>query len=59
MMGRKRDVDRWGGPMETFDIAGSTGNCYETIISRVPKCDCVDAVGYVTSEKDIYSLMQA
>lgn len=45
--------------METFDIAGSTGNCYETIISRVPKCDCVDAVGYVTSEKDIYSLMQA
>lgn len=30
-------------PEITFDIVGSTGNLYKTVIGKVPTCDCPDA----------------
>lgn len=44
MMGRSKGHDHTGAECETFDIAGSTGNCYSTRIGRVPNCDCIDFV---------------
>ncbi|KAF4628803.1 hypothetical protein G7Y89_g9350 [Cudoniella acicularis] len=44
MLDRNRHVDKDGYMCETFDIAGSTGNVYQTTIGRSPKCVCMDAV---------------
>jgi hypothetical protein len=44
MLDRTKSVDNGGVISEIFDIAGSTGNIYNTTISRSPKCTCMDAV---------------
>jgi hypothetical protein len=44
MLGRTKTVDNGGVVSEIFDIAGSTGNIYQTTIGRTPKCTCMDAV---------------
>lgn len=44
MLNRRKTVDAKGRPREDFDIAGSTGNIYQTRIGRVPSCTCMDAV---------------
>jgi hypothetical protein len=44
MIDRQRSYDHEGVPMEQFDIAGSTGNIYQALIGRNPKCTCMDAV---------------
>jgi hypothetical protein len=44
MLDRTKRVDSQGYECEEFDIAGSTGNIYQTTIGRVPKCTCMDAV---------------
>lgn len=31
-------------PEISFDIVGSTGNLYKTIIGKVPSCDCPDGL---------------
>ncbi|EPE31843.1 RING/U-box [Glarea lozoyensis ATCC 20868] len=43
MLDRRRGLDRDGYLCETFDIAGSTGNVYQTTIGRSPNCVCMDA----------------
>ncbi|RAL67306.1 hypothetical protein DID88_008069 [Monilinia fructigena] len=43
MLNRQKTVDAKGRPREDFDIAGSTGNIYQTKIGRVPTCTCMDA----------------
>ncbi|KAM3079508.1 hypothetical protein ACMFMG_005929 [Clarireedia jacksonii] len=43
MIDRQRSYDHEGYLTEKFDIAGSTGNIYETRIGRSPKCTCMDA----------------
>lgn len=45
MLDREKSVDAGGYPCERFDIAGSTGNIYQTTIGRSPRCVCMDAVG--------------
>lgn len=44
MLNRQRVVDVKGKEREDFDIAGSTGNIYQTKIGRSPSCTCMDAV---------------
>jgi hypothetical protein len=44
MLDRQKSVDKDGYVCETFDIAGSTGNIYQTTIGRKPSCKCMDAV---------------
>jgi hypothetical protein len=44
MLDRTKSVDSGGVVCEMFDIAGSTGNIYQTTIGRSPKCTCMDAV---------------
>ncbi len=44
MLDRTRILDRDGYACEKFDIAGSTGNIYQTTIGRKPSCTCMDAV---------------
>ncbi|KAB8294265.1 hypothetical protein EYC80_009692 [Monilinia laxa] len=44
MLNRLKTVDAKGRAREDFDIAGSTGNIYQTKIGRVPTCTCMDAV---------------
>lgn len=44
MLDRTKSVDRQGYECEVFDIAGSTGNIYQTTIGRKPSCTCMDAV---------------
>lgn len=44
MLDRTKGVDRDGHECEVFDIAGSTGNIYQTTIGRKPNCICMDAV---------------
>jgi hypothetical protein len=39
-----QDWDRY--PIETFTIAGSTGNIYTCTIGRKPNCNCMDAVSH-------------
>lgn len=36
-----REVD--GAPEMSFDIVGSTGNIYKTVIGRMPYCNCPDS----------------
>ncbi|TVY40942.1 hypothetical protein LSUB1_G003112 [Lachnellula subtilissima] len=43
MLDRKKGIDKHGIVYEEFDIAGSTGNVYQTTIGREPKCVCMDA----------------
>lgn len=43
MLNRQRVVDAKGKEREDFDIAGSTGNIYQTKIGRSPSCTCMDA----------------
>lgn len=44
MIERNRTISSDGThPEETFDIAGSTGNVYRVLISKVPTCSCPDA----------------
>ncbi|KAI9645107.1 hypothetical protein NHQ30_005841 [Ciborinia camelliae] len=43
MLNRRKTVDGKGRPREDFDIAGSTGNIYQTRIGRTPSCTCMDA----------------
>ncbi|ESZ93331.1 hypothetical protein SBOR_6284 [Sclerotinia borealis F-4128] len=43
MLNRQKDVDAKGRSCENFDIAGSTGNIYQTKIGRTPTCTCMDA----------------
>ncbi|KAL3426642.1 SWIM zinc finger protein [Phlyctema vagabunda] len=43
MLDRTKSTDNEGHPREKFTIAGSTGNLYNTTISRRPGCDCMDA----------------
>ncbi|KGO68410.1 hypothetical protein PITC_070350 [Penicillium italicum] len=31
-------------PKMTFEVVGSTGNVYKTIIGKVPTCDCPDVI---------------
>lgn len=31
-------------PQMKFDVVGSTGNIYKTIIGKVPTCNCPDAL---------------
>jgi len=44
MLDRTKHLDREGYACERFDIAGSTGNIYQTTIGRKPSCTCMDAV---------------
>jgi hypothetical protein len=44
MLDRTKSLDRDGYACEMFDIAGSSGNIYQTTIGRKPKCTCMDAV---------------
>jgi hypothetical protein len=44
MLDRTKRLDSDGFACETFDIAGSTGNIYQTTIGRKPNCTCMDAV---------------
>ena len=44
MLDRTKSLDRDGFACEIFDIAGSTGNIYQTTIGRKPNCTCMDAV---------------
>jgi hypothetical protein len=44
MLDRTKSVDSQEVACEIFDIAGSTGNIYQTTIGRSPKCTCMDAV---------------
>lgn len=44
MLDRTKRLDRDGYACEMFDIAGSTGNIYQTTIGRKPNCTCMDAV---------------
>jgi hypothetical protein len=44
MLDRTKSVDSQGVACEIFDIAGSTGNIYQTTFGRSPKCTCMDAV---------------
>lgn len=48
MLNRQKIVDANGRAREEFDIAGSTGNIYQTKIGRVPSCTCMDAVSATT-----------
>ncbi|TVY26491.1 hypothetical protein LHYA1_G005607 [Lachnellula hyalina] len=43
MLDRKKGIDKHGIVCEEFDIAGSTGNVYQTTIGREPRCVCMDA----------------
>lgn len=43
VLGRKR-AGTEDDPEERVDIAGTTGNIYEVVIGRVPKCTCPDNV---------------
>ncbi|KAF7950512.1 hypothetical protein EAE96_007795 [Botrytis aclada] len=43
MLNRKKVSEANGRDHEDFDIAGSTGNIYQTKIGRVPSCTCMDA----------------
>lgn len=47
MLDRNKSQDRYGSPIEKFDIAGSTGNIYKVTIGREPRCDCMDAVSWL------------
>ena len=44
MLDRTKGSDSQGIVSEVFDIAGSTGNIYQTTIGRSPRCTCMDAV---------------
>ena len=44
MLDRTKSLDRDGHTCEVFDIAGSSGNIYQTTIGRKPNCTCMDAV---------------
>lgn len=44
MLNRQKVFDGRGNAREDFDIAGSTGNIYQTKIGRTPTCTCMDAV---------------
>jgi SAP domain len=44
MLDRNKSLDRDGFACEIFDIAGSSGNIYQTTIGRKPNCTCMDAV---------------
>lgn len=44
MLNRQKSYDKRGRTCEKFDIAGSTGNIYQTQIGRSPSCTCMDAV---------------
>jgi hypothetical protein len=46
MLDRTKSLDRDGHACEMFDIAGSSGNIYQTTIGRKPKCTCMDAVRF-------------
>lgn len=47
MLDRQKGTDMYGYLNETFDIAGSTGNVYQTTIGRSPNCSCMDAVSQI------------
>ena len=34
----------YGAPEIAFDIVGSTGNIYRTVINRTPTCSCPDSL---------------
>ena len=38
----KEDNQHCGGSSCTFHVMGSTGNLYDVIISKIPKCNCPD-----------------
>lgn len=44
MLDRRMSSDSNGHPVETYTIAGSTGNIYTCSIGKKPRCDCMDAV---------------
>jgi len=56
MLDRQKGADMYGHPTETFDIAGSTGNVYQTTISRSPNCECMDAVSRISTVHDCSKL---
>ena len=43
LLDRTSGQDENGYLMETFNLAGTTGNIYEVQISRTPRCSCPDA----------------
>jgi SAP domain len=48
MLDRTKTADKGGVISEIFDIAGSTGNIYQTTIGRSPRCTCMDAVSILS-----------
>jgi hypothetical protein len=56
MLDRTKHLDREGYACERFDIAGSTGNIYQTTIGRKPSCTCMDAVRLESLFDEIYIL---
>lgn len=38
----KEDAQHYGGSSCTFHVLGSTGNVYDVVISKIPKCSCPD-----------------
>src|SRR5438045_175954 len=57
MLDRTKSVDSHGVVSEDFDIAGSTGNIYQTTIGRSPKCNCMDAVSTTLSQLPVFMLI--